>query len=337
MSEIGEFGNKIKYGIFKSLTNLEIPFITEHPLKDYKKDVIKKNIEHILSNIPEIKEKYTPAGKELEVISDFIDVLKTSNDYAKSEFEVAIKKEYNISKIDLNTDAGRTYKYLDILGEGLSKVDKAFRWGSFTADSLEYYFNDYVRNMKYLQVIKDAAGEDDKDLLRAIEELSIEYSKGFAGFLYRNKTKIGQLTIKAIEKAMEDKLDGLELYGVATLILEKGMDISGNTKYAENVEQATGIMLINFRLITSFSRSLNRNVDFLTGKILPDVTEHSWNDLVSLFTVTKAGMIEAYKCMYEIAKDPVEKVYLKNQIDVIKSIQIRPTLPSQNQQAFFTK
>ena len=161
--------------------------------------------------------------------------------------------------------------------------------------------------------------------------------KGFAGFLYRNKTKIGQLTIKAIEKAMEDKLDGLELYGVATLILEKGMDISGNTKYAENVEQATGIMLINFRLITSFSRSLNRNVDFLTGKILPDVTEHSWNDLVSLFTVTKAGMIEAYKCMYEIAKDPVEKVYLKNQIDVIKSIQIRPTLPSQNQQAFFTK
>jgi len=290
-----------------------------------------------LSNIPEIKEKYTPAGKELEVISDFIDVLKTSNDYAKSEFEAAIKKKYNISKIDLNTDAGRTYKYLDILGEGLSKVDKAFRWGSFTADSLEYYFNDYVRNMKYLQVIKDAAGEDDKDLLRAIEELSIEYSKGFAGFLYRNKTKIGQLTIKAIEKAMEDKLDGLELYGVATLILEKGMDISGNTKYAENVEQATGIMLINFRLITSFSRSLNRNVDFLTGKILPDVTEHSWNDLVSLFTVTKAGMIEAYKCMYEIAKDPVEKVYLKNQIDVIKSIQIRPSLPSQNQQAFFTK
>ena len=77
----------------------------------------------------------------------------------------------------MNTDAGRTYKYLDILGEGLSKVDKAFRWGSFTADSLEYYFNDYVRNMKYLQVIKDAAGEDDKDLLRAIEELSIEYSK----------------------------------------------------------------------------------------------------------------------------------------------------------------
>ena len=42
LSEIGEFGNKIKYGIFKSLTNLEIPFITEHLSKDYKKDVIKK-------------------------------------------------------------------------------------------------------------------------------------------------------------------------------------------------------------------------------------------------------------------------------------------------------
>jgi len=316
LSDIDGFGEKIAIGGIENMVQLvgtgDFSSLLNNPLKDYNKDVLKKNVEKILENIPENNMVDTPIN---ETVKTFLSYLKKGVKFEKKEFEAKAKKA-------LNTEYFERIEKLSAIGEALGN----FKWAGYTSEALEYFLNDYTTNALYLEILKNAT--NDSDLKKAISELETLYTKKAAGAFIK-------ICDELKKEAGGEILNLVPMYSIATFLTDITTELTGVRKYAENVENATAIMNITFDLMFYYSDLFNNCYDWKNKELKSSTTQEQWSDVVNAFVISKAGLIEAYRCMEAITKDSAEKIYLNKQIELIESIKINQNLPDSNDEMFY--
>lgn len=314
-SQISDWGSKIVLG----------------QLGDYEKDAYKKSISKILSNVVEEHDISLSDAWE----KDILQKIEKASNITYDELKQTWEKEWPGQTFELsNWDEAAIGKSLKTFNDELGKINNAIEWTELTAKEIGYILADYSQQQMYIDIIDKSTFESDISMKEAVSELQTEYASGMA----RALTNIQDTLKSEIENKLSGKIisSGLKLigksastiYDVSTFAIEKGVDVFGGTKYAENVESAIMTMGIanNLRLYTY--ELLHKNYSIATDTISPNATKKTWNEFKSAFEITRAALIEAYKCMIEVTDDPIERIYLKEQLNLLGRIRVSSTLPT---------
>lgn len=314
-SRISDWGSKIVLG----------------QLGDYEKDAYKESMSKILSNVAEEHDINLSDAWE----KDILQKVEKANNITYDELKQIWEKEWPGQTFELsNWDEAAIGKSLKTFNDELGKVNNAIEWTELTAKEIGYIFADYTQQQMYIDIINKSVSENDISMKEAVGELQTEYASGMARALADIKDSIKS----EIENKLSGKIisSGLKLigksastiYDVSTFAIESGVDVFGGTKYAENVESAMMTMGIanNLRLYTY--DLLHKNYSIATDTISPSATKKSWNEFKSAFEITRAALIEAYKCMIEVTDDPIERIYLKEQLNLLGRIRVSSKLPT---------
>lgn len=298
-SEIGDWGSRI----------------IAMPWSSYEKECYKEVIENILnssllSDVAQEPEKFSPW------VSDIVTAIKNGLEIDVDE----MKRKYGGNQAEL--------KEIESAIENYGRIKKLIKWSNFTLEEINYLYTDYSHNIKYLDSVLYAtsASEDSEELEKAVLDLKKEYTNKWAGLVNDGGEVLTDFISSKLTDAVMKKAGANTLYSVVTFAVEKTMDITGGTEYADNVENAMVISMLSSRLIFEFDEMGHLFYD-ISSKKTKSQNDWQWNEYVTLFDITKAAMIEMYTCMLETTKNSAEKTYLRRQIDIMKKLRISQKLP----------
>ncbi len=323
MSEISDFGQRIISGIIKKFDKIAFGNASKYigMLDEYQSQVIEENILLILSNIDD-------NGESLKLLSKnkiFDEAVKVSNTLSEA-----------ISYMTENT-ARMTTKEINnykLFKDALDKIDFIGTWGGLAVEVFSDCYKNHIDKMDYLDVIEKATPESDKVVRYAIDNLKLKFSNkiisSYSNFLEVASSEIISKGFKNAVSLFSKKNIG-PAYSLSTIAIEYTYKFTGGKEYADNIEQATALMATIQNLMIYYENIKQKVIDN-SGNITTD--KELWNEFVYSFKLCKAGIIESYKCMLNITKDPLEKQYLKYQIHVINSINISKDIPANKDDIF---
>lgn len=316
LGEIGNFGNMILMGVIENIGNISEP---KDLLKNYDIELVKRNLVLMLNNMPKTdgyKADKIPdsVSASFEGVSNFNDALLIANE--------------NLDKFSASQQTG-----LKLFSEAFDNMASGVKVTNYGAELIEFMFNDYMNQIDYLFILEKSLDTNNPIIRDALKELRIEYTfKYLAGF-YNFMEKIsGELLDVGAEKILNTFGSVGSAYNIATFAIESINSLTGSTQYANDVESAVSLMLLNYDLMNSYDITKSKYCS-INGEI--SATKNEWDEFVVIFKLTKAGVIEAYKCMESVSTSTIEKIYLKSQIDVLENININSSVvPSNKDQVF---
>lgn len=299
---------------------------------NYEKDLYKESMKNVLSNITSMPEDILTEswGK------DIFKKIKKDSDITYDDLKKLWEEEWTDQTFELsNWGEANIGKYIKTFGNSLDKMNTAIDIGDLSLKSLSYLLANYTQQQLYIDAINKSIDDSDADIKTAVEELQVEYSNGVAKAI----SEAGNGLEDLIAEKMVSLAGGSISAGLNTafLAIDTVMNWTGSANYSENVESAMITMCIASNLRLHMLDLLRENYDFSNDAVSKKATKQSWNELKNSFTVTKAALIEAYKCMIEITDNSVERTYLKEQLDLLDKIQISETLPTSAENMFYLK
>jgi hypothetical protein len=199
----------------------------------------------------------------------------------------------------------------------------------FGADSLEYILTEYQKHLFYLDVVEDACGYS-PDAANAIRELRVEYENKIIGMLIK--------VVEQFEKDVADAaLSTIPLYKLSTLLVEGAFNIVGAGEYSKNAFRSATTYIVASDLMRHYSTLTSELFNWSTNNMKPSVKQAEWDEVVSCFILAKAGLMKNYEFMRNASKDSAIKVYLQAQMDVLKSIQIQPSIGKAKTAPYYVK
>lgn len=317
LSEIGDFGTRIIVGEGKNIVSGVIAgdfsrMKISNSLDDYQQDVLEENIRQILDNLL--------STRTVEV-DDRQSSIENIVKGAKNTVEAMQLMENNGELLSQSQQQG-----LDNLIKSPGYAEAGIKLGNLGLDVYEIIMTDYFNQIQYLEVIDDSTSSDDELMQKAVDELYKEFANKYVGVLNKILDKAIEEGASSGSKYILDAASGSlgSLYSVTTFALETTFAISGATEYANNIEKATALMAINYNLMLHYN-TLKSDKCSWAGDISASDTE--WSNIVAAFSVTKAGLIEAYQCMADVSTNSVEQIYLESQVGVLESLHISQKVP----------
>ena len=316
LSDLKGFGKKIIIG----------------DLGNYEKDLYKESIINILANVTEQEEPDLYQAWEEKLFGTIQQGSEITYDMLKEKWE----NEWSDQSFELsNWGEASIGKYVKIFNESIGEFADTIDKTAFTIEELATLFTDYTKHQLYIDVFSNAANGD-KVMTDAVEELQYEYADGLCKAISSLGDAIkDELSGKMIDATLSIIGQGASsMFNFITFGTEKIMNWTGQAEYAKNTGAAMILSGICSNLWVSFDDLMNTVYDLKTDTILSTVKKDQWNKLKTSFEVTKASYIEQYKCMLELSKKTIEKVYLKEQMDFLTRLKISNEIPQTAEEMF---
>lgn len=266
-------------------------------------NVIKMSLSEIISEIPNVKSSDYDAGivKLLkDAVASGIDIYSDVGGLSST-----IRNYSNVYK---NLDDA----LLDYSKNYHNKVSGIFDLSVFTLEELAYILTDYKRNVEYIDAFENGlrdAGMLNNETENAIDLLRTEYTDKFIGVAL-------DLREACLEYGITGSL-GVALgsgVGVGKLAWDVFFGITGVNSQGEDLKVFYGVYSIDTALNNAVSNKMRYDKPNASVEIL---------EFRSLWEMTRAEKITAYKAMKGITNKKDSKEYADEQIEEISAITYR--------------